>query len=64
MAKVNKLVCSECGGTNIQVLAWVDANTNEYKGEYSDGDISYNWCEDCQSEVKFEVKEFEEELTS
>lgn len=22
--------CSECGGTNVQVQAWVDANTSEY----------------------------------
>ena len=37
--------CSECGGTNIQVQAWVDANTNEYISDMTDD--AECWCEDC-----------------
>ena len=37
--------CSECGGTNIQVQAWVNANTNEYVDDIGEGEC---WCEDCQ----------------
>lgn len=38
--------CSECGGTNVQVQAWVDANTSEYLSDVYDDDSC--WCEDCQ----------------
>lgn len=37
--------CSQCGGTNIQVQAWVNANTNEYVDDIGEGEC---WCEDCQ----------------
>lgn len=43
----NTLVCQECGGTNIHIKAWVDANTLEYVDGCSDGDTEDNWCEDC-----------------
>ncbi len=39
------LVCKECGSTNVQTLAWVDVNTNEYHSEGT-GDFS---CDDCNS---------------
>ena len=55
------LRCKECKGTNIQVLAWVDVNTYEYKEDWSDGDINDNWCEDCNKNVKFEEIEEEEQ---
>lgn len=41
-----KYCCSECGGSNVIVQAWVDANTNEYVC-----DINNNvkcWCENCE----------------
>ena len=55
MAKVecSELVCSECGGTNIQTKAWVNANTNEYIGDAGDGDSGDNWCEDCEEHTIF-----------
>lgn len=56
------LVCSKCGGKNIQVLAWIDANTNEYISDYTDGDINDNWCDDCGTNVKFEEKVDESNL--
>ena len=49
------LVCDECGGTNIQVLAWVNANTNEYISE-SCNDENDRWCEDCNTHVDFKEK--------
>lgn len=45
-----KLQCAKCKGLNIQVMAWVDANTNEYK---SDHDGEY-WCDDCLRTVRFQ----------
>lgn len=44
--------CSKCGGTNIQVQAWVDANTNEYVDDISEGEC---WCEDCQEHTKIKT---------
>ena len=51
------LVCSKCGSKNVQVTAWVYANTNRYAGE-ADGDV---WCEDCDEHttlnlIKLKVK--------
>ncbi len=48
MADLETLYCSECGGTNIQIQAWVDANTNEY---VSDADLDDAWCDDCEEHV-------------
>ena len=39
------LVCEDCGSKDVQVLAWVDANTNEYKGEGPNNGSDQNWCE-------------------
>ena len=46
------LVCSKCGGKNIQKLAWIDANTDKYMAE---GTNNYEdkWCEDCQYNTIF-----------
>lgn len=44
------LVCEKCGGSNIQILAWVDANTNEYKEEHIN-DINSKWCENCKEHI-------------
>lgn len=46
------LVCEECGGKNIQIMAWVNANTHEY---IEDGwsEVQDNWCDDCESHVNF-----------
>jgi hypothetical protein len=46
------LVCSECGSKNVQLRAWVDANTNRYAGETDDEEA---WCEDCQKSVGLEL---------
>lgn len=53
------LVCSECGSDNIQVLAWVDANTNKYVCE-GGGSIDDNWCNDCDDHVRFDLVDAEE----
>lgn len=50
-----KYCCSECGGTNVQVQAWVNANTNEYVDDITDN--AECWCEDCMKHIKLkEVK--------
>ncbi len=45
------LVCEDCGSKNVQVLAWVDANTNKYKEEGPNNGSDQNWCEKCDKHV-------------
>lgn len=41
------VVCEECGGLNVQIKVWVDANNqNSYQG--NTGDNPESWCDDCQ----------------
>lgn len=53
--KKDKLVCSQCGGKNVQIRAWIDANTNKYIGDAvcDDGDT---WCEDCEDHTGLVMK--------
>lgn len=46
----HRYVCSECGSPNIQVQAWVNANTNEYVDDITDN--AECWCEDCMKHTK------------
>ena len=50
---MSKLVCENCGGTNIQTRAWIDANTNEITDADGGGDRDDNWCEDCEQHLLF-----------
>lgn len=43
------LYCPECGGTNVQVMAWVDANTNQYCSDVNNPpECEDTWCDDCE----------------
>lgn len=44
---MEKLVCSKCSGSKIQIKAWVDANTYEVIDVMTE-DQEDTWCEDCQ----------------
>lgn len=44
-----KYVCNECGGSNIQIEAYIDPNTNEY---ISDIDTNECWCENCKKQTR------------
>lgn len=41
--------CSECGGTNIQVQAWINPNTGQVTDTLESNDC---WCEDCKDRTK------------
>lgn len=47
-----KFCCDRCGGTNIQIQAWINANTNEYVDDISGDEC---WCEDCQKHTKIKT---------
>lgn len=49
-----KLVCTNCGSDNVHTRAWVNANTNEYISDISDGEAEDNWCANCKGHHKLE----------
>lgn len=45
---LNVFYCPVCGSTNVQVKAWVDANTDKFCSDIdSSVDIEDTWCENC-----------------
>lgn len=46
---MSKYCCSECGGTNVQVQAWINPNTGQIIGTLESNDC---WCEDCEDHTK------------
>jgi len=46
-----KYVCSDCGGSNVHVKVWIDANTEEVVCDLSVDDKEGGWCEDCNKHV-------------
>ena len=62
MEERDLIVCEECGSTEIQTQAWVDANTHEYIGE-TGIDRDDNWCNECEAHNYFCTKtEFVERM--
>ena len=44
------LYCSECGGTNVQVMAWVEINTKKYCENVNNPMEEEDcWCADCKT---------------
>ena len=48
---MSKYCCSECGGTNIQVQAWINPNTGQIVDTLESNDC---WCEDEDLESAWE----------
>lgn len=51
-----KYCCAKCGGTEIQIRAWVDPNGNKYIESIDDNEC---WCLDCDNFT--ELKEIKNE---
>ena len=49
------IVCEECGSTEIQTQAWVDANTHQYIGE-TGIDRDDNWCNEWWKAKSYDEK--------
>lgn len=55
MDKEKEYYCGICGSCNIQILAWINPNRNEY---VSDGpNTGECWCEDCDDFSPLEIEE-------
>ena len=42
--------CADCGSFRVMVLAWVDVNTGQYYGHYSEEDP---YCLDCNNQCSY-----------
>lgn len=43
------LYCPQCGGTNVQIMAWIDANTHKYCSIINNPpEEDDTWCDDCE----------------
>lgn len=46
---LDKLYCPQCGSANIEVMAWVDANTHEYHSNINTPiEEEDTWCNNCE----------------
>ena len=52
------LVCSQCGGENIEHKCWVNVN-DDMVLESASYDPSDQWCRDCEAHVEFKTKDNE-----
>ena len=50
------LVCVECGSPQVEVKAWVNANTDEYLSD-ADDDYCGRWCNQCEDNADLCTKE-------
>lgn len=51
---LDKLYCSQCGGTNLQAKAWVDPNTKEFVDWLGGFSLETEdcWCDNCEDSVE------------
>ncbi len=47
------LVCDSCGSRQIEIQAWVDANSSEYLSDVDDDDTDCKWCAECNENQNF-----------
>lgn len=47
------LVCATCGSKDIWTKQWVDPNTGKLGDMTSDGEEDDNWCDNCETHVKY-----------
>ncbi len=52
---MGKFVCKICKGDNVQIRAWINANTHEYQDD-SILDDTDTWCEDCEDHKGLEIE--------
>lgn len=56
--KTGTTYCTECGGTNVQVAAWINPNTNEVLDDFgSPGEKDTQYCADCDGPCELGFKQ-------
>lgn len=59
MSKKVNWVCPECNGDNIHVQSWSYWDKEKQVFEHSGLIDSYDWCLDCECEIRAEELELE-----
>ena len=55
-------VCAECGSPEVELKAWVNANTNEFMST-ADDDYYDRWCNQCEDNIDYcNKKEYIEKI--
>lgn len=49
------LVCSVCGGLNVQIKAWIDPNNYEVSDASAECDED-TWCNNCEEHTGLNLK--------
>ncbi len=58
------LVCEECGSRQVEIQAWIDANTEMFVCDTAH-DRDGKWCEECEENVDFcSLEEFKQIMQS
>lgn len=58
------LVCAECGSKQVEIQAWIDANTETFICNTAH-DRDGKWCEECEENVDFcSLEEFKQKMQS
>lgn len=58
------LVCAECGSKQVEIQAWIDANTEMFICNTAH-DRDGKWCEECEENVDFcSLEEFKQKMQS
>ena len=58
------LVCAECGSKQVEIQAWIDANTEMFICDTAH-DRDGKWCEECEENVDFcSLEEFKQKMQS
>ena len=56
------LVCEECGSRQVEIQAWIDANTEMFVCDTAH-DRDGKWCEECKENVNFcSLEEFKQKM--
>ena len=50
---IEKVVCEQCGGTNLEQMCWCDPNTGKVTDNSHSDDKQDRWCNDCEEHVHF-----------
>lgn len=57
---MKKWVCSNCGSDDVEIQAWINANTNEVTSIGVGNDEDDCWCNNCEDHYSLELIEIDE----
>jgi hypothetical protein len=61
---IDPWVCDRCGGVEVEIAQWRDANTDALCGEGADGPVDYCHCRSCESDCEIVLRSERERLNT